>query len=301
MSLLRRNIIGLIAAALVVAYAAAGTFNVEPDETGVAFLFGRAVEPRLEPGLHWNPPRPFGRVVVARTATNLTVPIGYAVDPRFRDENIARASDLWLTGGSSLVRARLDIQYTVSDLRALLTGSEAPTEMLRAAAERVATRIFMRSSVDDILTNRRQILRQDIQAELQELIDAQGLGLEVRAVDIVEMSPPPDGEVDLAFQQVQSARSDRERTIQDALARQSQITSAAAAQARETEERARADRFARVEVAKGRAARFTALAKEHAAAPAMTEQRLYLERMETLLPRAQLYVVEPGGAVRGVR
>ena len=297
---MRRHLLSIIAAALVALYAAAGAFNVQPDETGVAFLFGRAVAPRLEPGLHWNPPAPFGRVVVQRTATNLTVPIGYAAERA--SGGSARAGDLWMTGGSSLVRARLDIQYTVGDLYAVLTRGETPTAMLRAAAERVTTRILVRSSVEEILTSRRQLLRQEIQTALQELLDGHGLGIQVRAVDIVELSPPQDGEVDIAFQQVQSARSDRERAIQNAYARQAQITSAAAAQARSLEEKARSDRFARVEVAKGRAERFTALAREHATAPAMTEQRLYLEKMEMLLPKAQLYVVEGGRvSVRSVK
>lgn len=302
---MRKHLLSIGAAVLVALYASAGTFNVQPDETGVAFLFGRGIAPRLEPGLHWNPPAPFGRVVVERTATSLTVPIGYAIDPRLRPQSSARAGDLWMTGGSSLVRARLDIQYTIGDLYAVLTRGETPTDMLRAVAERVTTRVLVRSGVDDILTGRRQMLRQEIQANLQTLLDQHGLGISVRAVDIVELSPPQDGEVDIAFQQVQSARSDRERAIQNALAQQSQIAAAAAAQARTLEEKARSDRFARVEVARGRAERFTALAREHAAAPAMTEQRLYLEQMEKLLPKAQLYVVEPSGngrvSVRSVK
>lgn len=284
----------LVLAAAAALYATSGIFNVEPDETAVAFVFGRA-GPLLDPGIHWNPPTPIGRVAIDKTATNRTAPIGYASGPPVGEQISARATDLWLTGGSSMVRARLDIQYTVANLYAFLAHSESPTDVLRAAAERVATRFFVQSSVDDILTARRQVLRQDIQTALQEILDRHRLGIQVRSVDIVELSPPQDGEVDISFQQVQSARSDRERAIQDALAQQSQITAAAAAKARELEEAARADRFARVELAKGEATRFTALSKEHAAAPAMTEQRLYLEQMEKLLPRAKLYIVEPAG------
>jgi membrane protease subunit HflK len=290
---IRRNQV-LIGFALLGLYAASGVVNVGPDESGVAFVFGRAANARLEPGLHWTVPAPLGRVVVRKTATNLTVPVGYGggnAAPRAS----ARADDLWMTGGSSLVRARLDIQYTIGDLYSFLVQSESPTDGLRVAAERVTTAFLVQSSVDDILTSRRQTLRQQIQLALQDLIDGQGLGLQVRAVDIVEMSPPQDGEVDIAFQQVQSARSDRERLILNALAQQSQIAAAATARARELEQQARADTFARVELAKGESERFTRIAREHAAAPAMTERRLYLERIEKLLPRVQLHVVESSG------
>lgn len=286
----------VLAIALAV-YAASGVRNVEPDETGVSFAFGRAAG-MLGPGLHWTWPTPIGRLVIEKTATNLTVPVGYASAPPAIEQVSARATDLWMTGGSSMIRARLDVRYTVSDLQDFLIRGETPTEILRAAAERTATRFLLQSAVDDILTSRRQVLRQDIQAALQELLDRHGFGIQVRSVDIVELSPPSDGEVDIAFQQVQSARSDRERSIQDALAQQSQIVARAEARARELEERARADRFARVEIAKGEAERFTALAREHATAPVMTERRLFLEKMEKLLPRAKLFVVEPAGAGR---
>ena len=281
-----------LAAAL---YAAGGVFNIQPDETGVAFVFGRAGSALLDPGIHWNPPWPFGRVVVQKTATSQTLSVGYGSEAVTSGQASARAADLWLTGGSSMVRVRFDIQYTVSDLYAFLVQGETPTEILRAVAERNATRFLVQNSVDNILTSRRQVLRQDIQGGMQEVLDRHNLGIQIRSVDIAELSPPQDGEVDIAFQQVQSARSDRERAIQDALSQQAQITSGAAAKARELEERARAERFARVELAKGDADRFLALAREHAAAPAMTEQRLYLERREKLLPRTKLFIVEPSG------
>ena len=52
----------------------------------------------------------------------------------------------------------------------------------------------------------------------------------------------------------------------------------------------------RVELARGRSARFAALAREHERAPAVTEQRLYLEAIDRILPNVETYVVEPGRA-----
>ena len=57
---------------------------------------------------------------------------------------------------------------------------------------------------------------------------------------------------------------------------------------------ATATRDRRIEVASGEAERFQALAREHDRAPQLTEQRLYLETLERLLPGLQTHVVEPG-------
>src|SRR5262249_35149639 len=94
----------------VLLYLASGIFNVEPDETGVTFLFGAIDQRHAAPGVHWNFPWPFGRRLIAKTATNLSVPIGYeATTPYYTPSG--RGPDLWVTGGTSIVRARLDVQY----------------------------------------------------------------------------------------------------------------------------------------------------------------------------------------------
>ena len=53
--------------------------------------------------------------------------------------------------------------------------------------------------------------------------------------------------------------------------------------------------------ARGQAVRFTALAKEYAAAPAITRTRMYLEAMEELLPRVKLTVIDEEAGVLNLR
>ena len=60
--------------ALVAVYASLGLYSVDSDESAVAFVFGRAVSRDVLPGVHWNPPWPFGRVVVAPMASEVMVP-----------------------------------------------------------------------------------------------------------------------------------------------------------------------------------------------------------------------------------
>jgi len=72
------------------------------------------------------------------------------------------------------------------------------------------------------------------------------------------------------------------------------MQAAAEGEAETLRARARAERHRRIELARGSAARFRAVAREHERAPGVTEQRLYLETLERLLPGVERYVVEPG-------
>ena len=79
---LRGHIVYVVAGLAVAVYAATGIYQVQPDESSVAFRFGRVVGHDLLPGIHRNTPWPMGRIVVAKTATNFIMPIGYRLQPR---------------------------------------------------------------------------------------------------------------------------------------------------------------------------------------------------------------------------
>lgn len=292
--MLRALRLGVLPLALVL-WAAAGVYSVESDQSAVAFVFGRAAGRDVLPGIHWNPPWPIGRVVIEKTATNFTMPIGY----RLLEQPGARPiSDLWLTGDTNIVTARLDVQYRVRSLAELLLAHEAPRELLRQAGERVLSHYLVSEGVDEILTTKRRELSEFVRTGVQALLDAHGVGIEIQAVSVQELAPPLQGEVRSAFQEVQNGSADRERSVFEARAYKAQVVAEAQGEAQRRVAEANADRHRRIEIAEGEAERFRALAREHDRAPAVTERRLYLETLERILPEVETYVVEPGAEGR---
>lgn len=277
-----------LAAALVAGYAALGVYSVETDQSAVAFVFGRAVGRDVLPGIHWNPPWPFGYVVVAKTATNFVMPIGYRMDPAAGPA----ISDLWLTGDTNVITARLNVQYSIKSLADYLIDHERPREFLRMAGERTLTRFLSSEGVDGVLGNRRAALTQEVARGVQELLDAERVGITVQSVTIEELAPPRRGGVRDAFQDVQNSEADRERASLEARAYQNQVLAQAQGEAERRVSKARGDRYQRIELAQGETARFLALAREHDRAPRVTEQRLYLETLDRLLPNLETYVVD---------
>ncbi len=279
-----------LAPLLAAGYLAAGLYSVQSDESGVAFVFGRAVGRDELPGMHWNPPWPFGRVLIEKTATNFTMPIGYRLVERPGESAI---SDSWLTADTNLITGRLDIQYSIRSLTQFAVGHERPLEVLRRAGERALSRFLVSEGVDAAITTKRAALQEFVRRTVQELLDADGVGILVQAVSVQELAPPLEGQVRAAFQEVQNSSADRERTISEAHAYEAQVLAEAQGEAQRRLSEASGARYRRVEVAAGEAQRFQALAREHDRAPAVTEQRLYLETLERLLPGIETYVIEP--------
>lgn len=269
----------------------AGVYSVESDQSAVAFVLGRAVTRDVLPGIHWNPTWPIGRVVIDKTATNFTMPIGY----RMIEQPDARPiSDLWLTGDTNIVTARLDVQYRVRSLADLLLAHEQPRELLRQVGEQVLSQYLVSEGVEEILTTKRRELAEFVRTGVQQALDAEQVGIEVQAVNVQELAPPLQGEVRNAFQEVQNGNADRERLVFEARAYRAQVVAEARGESERRISEANADRHRRIEIASGEAERFQALAREHDRAPAVTEQRLHLETLERILPSMQTYVVEPG-------
>jgi membrane protease subunit HflK len=292
---LRRFVLAFATLVLLV-WAALGIFEVKPEESGVTFVFGRMVNSNVPSGIHWNAPPPIGRQVTMPTRLTQVMHVGYT-GSESTSNYMSKPESLWFTGGASIVEGRLDIQYSIDKLDRFLLSHDDPEAYMRLIAERAVTRFFAGLHVDDVLTTRRQTLLQDVSSALQSGLDKYDTGIQVQDVSIVHLAPPSSGGVSDSFRQVQTARSERERQIENARSGAAQIKFEAQAEAESIRSQSQADRFARVERARADGERFLALAREWAAAPDVTRTRLYRDVVPEVLQRAKLYVIpsEAGG------
>ncbi len=281
----------LCAAVLLAGWLALGIYNVESDESAVAYVLGRAVGRDVLPGIHWNPPWPLGRVVVARTATNFLMPVEHT-EPQ--GPAGSESESLWLLGDTNVIAGKLGIQYSIRSLTRFDVSHENPRELLGRAGRQVVTRFLAGESVDAALTTRRNDLLDAVQRQVQAILDDHGSGIEIHSVNVETLAPPRQGGVRQAFQEVQSALADKERVVDEARADRSQVLAEAEGEAEHRVTQAEAARHRRVEIAKGEGERFRRLAFEHRKTPRLTEERLYLETIEEILPRMDTYVVQSG-------
>lgn len=289
----------LVSAALLAAvWFLSGIVAVRTSQQGVVLRFGAPRPIPLTPGIHWVP---FGidRVVKVEVTRTETVPIGFRAAEGSRTASLAADEGQWLTGDTNILAVQLAVQYrVVRPVEWVGNGLDTP-ELVRRAAESVVTGAMGALPVDDALTAGRLTLLEEVRRGTQQLLDEWKSGVGIVSVAIRSVDPPPP--VLAAFQDVQNAKSDRERFVNEAESYASDTLPRARGEAGALVSSAASQRQRRVEEAHGDAARFEALRREASLSPGPLRARLYLETLEKVLPRMTVYVVDDATHLRLVR
>ena len=280
---------GIAVAAIFVAIVGSGLYTVRPAEVAVITRLGSPLSPPRRSGLHWRWPF-IDRVLRLEVTRTYTLPIGFRpTDPS--GEAGAQADDSgWLTGDTNSLSVQLTLQYQIVDPKAFLLGSADPEAAVRRGAEAAVTASLGSLPVDDVLTTGRVVFLDQVRRRTQAFLQASGAGIQIVSVSLRSIEPPEA--VRAAFKDVQNARSDRERFINEATGYANETLPRSRAEANAVLEKASSDRTRRIESALGDTHRFQALAREAARNPGLLRERVYLETMQRILPRTRLVILD---------
>jgi membrane protease subunit HflK len=273
---------------LVAAGALSSYYIVQPEEEAVVKRFGRVVALK-QPGLHFKLPFGIDTAQMVPTARVLKQEFGFrtqGIDGRtsYRKDQQHRDESLMLTGDLKVIDVEWVVQYRVSDPDKFLHRVRDPEETLRDVSESVMRRIVGNSLGSDVLTEKRVQVATTSRIELQKSMDYFDLGIQISTIELQDVTPP--GPVKPAFNEVNQAEQERERFINEAEKRRNQVIPRAEGQARQVVAEAQGYAAKRVNDAKGEAARFTAVYEAYRDAPDVTRQRMYLEMIDKVLPKA---------------
>jgi membrane protease subunit HflK len=266
---------GLLVAAAVV-YGALGLYQLDAQERGVVFRFGAAQDEIVMPGLHWNPP-----IIDSVEKVNVTL-----INPHGHQA-------LMLTEDENIVDVRITVQWVVNDPIKFLVNVRNPQISLDHATESALRHVVGSSMMDQVITEGRAAIAVEVQDRLQTYLDSYGTGIFVSKVNIDESAPPT--QVRDAFNDVQKAKEDEQRTINDASAYAESIIPEARGEAQQQIEQANAYRERVIARATGEAMRFEKLLAEYNMAERVTRDRLYIDAMENLLSNSSKIMVDVEG------
>jgi membrane protease subunit HflK len=278
---------GLLILVIGLIWLATGVYTVEPGEQGVVRRFGKEVA-RVGPGLRYHWPRPIERVDVVNVEAVRRVEVGFRSAPRYH--TIPQES-LMLTGDENIVDAQAIVQYRVKDAGQYLFRVVDPDQALRDATEVGLRSVIGRTTIEEVLTVGRVEIQNQTREFLQQLLDTYQAGLIVTEVKLQVVDPPE--QVKDAFHEVVRAREDRERLINEARGYQEDVIPKARGQVEQTLRAAEAYKAQREIRAQGDAAKFISILEEYQKAREVTEQRLYVETLQRVLPKAQKIVISP--------
>jgi membrane protease subunit HflK len=284
-----------IAAFLIIFGLQGSIYSIGPDEVGVVQRFGKFVR-TTEPGLHVKLPFGIEKATPIKVKKIFKEEFGFrTAHPGIRSVYAVRQytdESLMLTGDLNILDVRWIVQFKISDPVKLMFKTRDPLNNVRAMSEVVMRRLCGDYTVDEVLTTKRQEIAHQAQLDLQKLLDRYQTGIDVVTVKLLDVNPPD--EVKPAFNEVNEAKQERERMINEAWEAYNKAIPRAKGEAQRTVRQAEGYRLDKINRAKGEAERFMVTWQEYKKAPDITQKRLYLETMSEVLPKAERkFVIDP--------
>ena len=261
-------------------------YTVQPEQQAVVKRFGAVVN-ITDPGLHFKLPFGIDRVQRVASARVLKQEFGFRSVGEVNNRTSYSESDftsesLMLTGDLNVMDVEWVVQYRIQDPIKYLYQLREPDLTLRDISESVMRRVVGNRLGSEVLTVGRVEIAQGARDEIQGIMDLYDSGIHVITVELQDVVPPKA--VRPAFNEVNEARQERERMINEATKRANQQIPRAEGEAQRLISEAEGYATARVNRAFGETARFRAMLVEYKTVPEVTRTRLYLETMAEILP-----------------
>ncbi|NLG38085.1 MAG: FtsH protease activity modulator HflK [Clostridiales bacterium] len=297
MKSMRFSHILLIGAAVLLAIVAAtGFYRVNEGSQAVLMTFGKMTSLKT-PGFYWRVPF-IQSVEVVSVSEIHTLEYGFRTTQSgtTTSEAAYRIVDeeaIMLTGDGNIVRVEAVYQVVVGDVPSFLFEVDNPYGSLQNAFETIMRRNIQNRTLDDALLNKQDIER-EVLPDFQRLIAAYRIGIEVREVRIQNIIVPD--EVAPAYEDVNNAKNEKTRKLDEAERYYNEVVPAARAEAYRMVQEAEAYRAETVARAEGDVAVFTQVLEKYRLSPDITRTRLLIETLEQILGSADHIYVVPENA-----
>lgn len=268
--------ISLLLIVLAGLYVFSGVYQVDEQERGVVFRFGKLMDQEVTPGLHWNPP-----LIDQVQLVNVTQVQSHSHQASMltKDENIVDIS--------------LTVQWVIASAADYLINVRDPKKSLDQATESALRHVAGSSTMDQVITDGREAIAIEVQERLRSYLKSYGTGIDITKVNIDRSAPPV--QVQDAFNDVQKAKEDQQKFINQATAYSQQVVPEARGKAQRQLEEAQAYRDRVIARSEGEAERFEKLLNEYSLAEQVTRDRLYIDALENVFKNASKVMVDVEG------
>jgi membrane protease subunit HflK len=280
-----QNLKTVITVVIVLIVAWSGFFQVGPEEAGVITRFGKYTK-TVMPGLNFKIPF-IEHVYKVPVERQQKLEFGFrttSVNVRSQyTKSGTNDESLMLTGDLNLADVEWVVQFRVNEPYKYLFKVRNPESTLRDISEGTVRQIVGDRTVNEVLTVGRAEIASSVQQQMQNLCNDYELGLKIEQVVLQDVNPPDP--VKDAFNAVNQAQQEKETLINQAKSEYNKVIPRAKGQAEETIQQAEGYAVERTNNALGQVARFNELYSEYIKAPEVTQQRIYLETLQEVLPR----------------
>lgn len=264
-------------------------YTVNAGEEAVVLRFGKFVE-KTQPGIHFQF-YPVENVEITNVQEERTIQIGFA------NTALGRVERQMLTGDENIVDAQFTIFWRIKDVVDYQFNLNGPALSVKSIAESAMREVVAKTEVERVITSNKDGIEIEVKENTQRILDNYQAGVLITSVKLDDVRPPE--EISDAFNDVQKAEADRDKTISLAKLEQNRIVPEARGQAARMLQEAEAYKAQVIAVAEGDASRFEAILTEYSRAKDVTRRRLYLDTMQQVLAGTNKIVID-GSSGSGV-
>ncbi|MHA6260648.1 FtsH protease activity modulator HflK [Sporosarcina sp. CAU 1771] len=287
------TVFGLVITGFILVVAAFTTwYTVDESEQAVVITFGKADMPITDSGLHFKLPWPIQHVEKLSKET-FSLSFGFKQDQGGELVEFDKETKM-ITGDEYIVLTDLVVQWKITEPQQYLFNSENPREILHDATSASIRSVIGSSTIDSALTDGKAEIEAKTRDLLSTLIEKYNIGIAIQSVKLQDVELP-NAEVRAAFTAVTDARETKNTKINEAKKYENQKKNEAIGERDAIISRATGTKTARIEQSLGDVSLFNQLNAEYAKNKEITRQRLVLETLEKVLPKAKIYIMNDTG------
>ena len=262
-------------------YALSGFYKIDRNEIGVVVQFGKVVEDRVMPGLHYTLPFNTLHKVSVKEIQTQTID---RFSTSFSDDSLAAQfkrktgiNPYIITGDNNIVTIKLLVKYKVTNpYNYLFTVRDATSFLSPLAAASLVT-VFASQTIDSVLTYGKKQVEQETKSQLQQQLDTLETGLSVAFIEIQNIAPPK--QVNNYFNDVINARMDRRKMVNEARSYKNEAVPLARTRANRAISSAQSDANEMILKSEGEAEAFLAKLTEYKKDKESAKIRYYIDFM----------------------
>jgi modulator of FtsH protease HflK len=272
---------------LIVATALTCVYQVPANSQGLVQRFGAFLE-LTNPGLQFKFPLGIDRVTILEVSRQQKLEFGFATEGatnpyQFSEDRWSQEAEKdMVTGDLNSAVVEWVVQYSISDAKNYVFNFRDPAKTLRDLSEAVMREVVGDRTVDEVLTIGRTEMEITAVSRLKELVNGLHMGVSIDQIQLRNVAPPP--QVKTSFDEVNSAKQQRESLINQASGEYNKVIPEARGIAEQKIMSATGYATKRINEAEGDATRFNSVLAEYSKAPEVTRKRLFLETMAEILP-----------------
>lgn len=262
-----------------------GFYKIDEGEQALVTRFGKFNRIGTA-GLNYHLPSPIEEIYVEKVDQSRRLEIGYRSTGKARIGGAVSSTDIknesiMLTGDENIISLNVDVTWHISDISKYYFNITDPQDTVKSAASSAIREVVGNTPITSILSNKKQMIASKIEKLMQSILDQYESGVIIEQVKLLRAEPPE--EVIASYRDVQTAKADKQKIINESEAYKNDILPRARGEAAKIIEEANGYKVEILSKAQGDTARFNSVYDQYIKAQEITENRLYLETIESVL------------------